>query len=68
VSYAVSANMPDGLYTCYDLPQRTILNWNAHFADFNDYTDFEEAFVQNLVGNVITFADIYDKSKAAGEE
>ena len=59
VTGAVSFNTPDFFFTCFDIPRRAANNWGLHFDEFPDSDDFGEAFIQNVVGNVITFSDIY---------
>ena len=38
-----------------------------HFTEFVSFKDFEYAFMQNLLGNILSFMDIYEKSSAAAE-
>ena len=66
ITHAISNNFPDFLFACHDIPRRAVLNWGIHFDSFPDSDDFGEAFIQNVVGNVITFSDIYQKTKEAG--
>jgi len=39
-----------------------------HFTDFLSFKDFEYAFMQNLLGNILSFMDIYEKSSAAADK
>ena len=63
----LSGHLPDAIYYCYFLPSTAYTLWTKHYQTFNDLKDFEGAFIQNIMGNILTFVDIYDKTYYAAE-
>ena len=59
--------MPWAFYFCYSLPEKTQNVWLTHFHTFKSFKDFEYAFMQNLLGNILTFMDVYEKSASAAK-
>ena len=41
--------------------------WVAHLQTFENFQDFQYAFMQNLLGNVLSFMDVYEKMSVAAE-
>jgi len=67
ISLSTVPFMPFTFYFCYSLPEKTKDVWLAHFHEFRSFKDFEYAFMQNLLGNILSFMDVYEKSAAAAE-
>ena len=42
---SLAANLPDALYGCYSIPNSAYSEWVIHYKKFNDFADFEGAFV-----------------------
>jgi hypothetical protein len=49
------------------VPSTAYKNWQAHYKTFKDIHDFEGAFIQNIMGNFLSFIDIYNKTTIAAE-
>jgi hypothetical protein len=62
-----SGYLPDAIYYCYFVPSTAYKNWQAHYKTFKDIHDFEGAFIQNIMGNFLSFIDIYNKTTIAAE-
>lgn len=56
----LSGYLPDAIYYCYFVPEDTKEMWTEHYKTFIDIHDFEGAFIQNIMGNFLTFIDIYN--------
>jgi hypothetical protein len=55
-----SGYLPDAIYYCFFVPETTYDVWTEHYETFEDIHDFEGAFIQNIMGNFLTFIDIYN--------
>jgi len=64
---ALSGYLPDAIYYCYFLPEKSSMAWQLHYESFDGINDFEGAFIQNIAGNYLTFIDIYNKTMIASE-
>lgn len=62
VTKTLASNLPDAIYTCYTIPVNSYNLWTYHFEQFADIDDFQGAFIQNLMGNMISFMDMYNKT------
>lgn len=67
VTATFAANLPDAIYDCYVLPAKAFQAWVKHYETFESMSDFEGAFEQNLMGNMLTFIDIYEQASTAGK-
>jgi hypothetical protein len=47
------------------LPATADSRWQAHYQTFESLYDFEAGFIQNIMGNYLSFIDIYNKITAA---
>jgi hypothetical protein len=54
--------LPWTAYYCYSLPEKAEKVWIEHYKKFLNFRDFEYAFMQNLLGNILTFMDVYERS------
>ena len=61
----LSGNLPDAIYFCWFLPATADSRWQAHYQTFESLYDFEAGFIQNIMGNYLSFIDIYNKITAA---
>ena len=59
--------IPFTVYFCYSLPEKIDLVWVKHYEDFESFKDFQYGFMQNLLGNILSFMDVFEKSAAAAE-
>lgn len=62
-----SGYLPDAIYYCYFVPGTAFKVWDTHYKTFLSLEDFEQAFLQNILGNLLTFSDIYKKVEVAAE-
>lgn len=62
-----SGHLPDAIYYCYFVPGTAYRVWTAHYKTFLNLRDFEGAFIQNIMGNFLTFIDIYQKMAVASD-
>lgn len=67
VSLSVTPHLPFAIYFCYSLPEKTQQLWIEHFQKFVNFKDFQYAFMQNILGNILTFMDIYEKAAVAAQ-
>lgn len=66
----VSGYLPDSIYYCWFLPAQAGVLWQEHYESFDSLYDFEAGFIQNIMGNYLSFIDIYNKitvAAAAGD-
>jgi len=63
----ISGYLPDAIYYCYFLPSTAYRLWTAHYQTFYSLQDFEAGFIQNIMGNILSFVDIYEKTYYAAE-
>lgn len=63
----MSGYLPDTIYYCYFVPRRTYVAWNKHYKQFDSLDDFEGGFIQNIMGNFLTFIDVYENVETAAE-
>lgn len=63
----LSGYLPDAIYYCYFVPGTAYRLWTAHYQTFYNLQDFEGAFIQNIMGNFLSFIDIYNKVYVAAE-
>ena len=63
----LSGYLPDAIYYCYFVPSTAYRVWTAHYQTFYNLQDFEGAFIQNIMGNLLSFIDIYNKVYVAAE-
>ena len=63
----LSGYLPDAIYYCYFVPETASSNWAEHYQTFKDIHDFEGAFIQNIMGNFLSFIDVYNKTTIAAE-
>ena len=63
----LSGYLPDALYYCYFVPGTAYSTWTKHYKTFYNLKDFEAGFIQNLMGNFLSFIDIYEKTETAAE-
>mmetsp|Transcript_9366 Transcript_9366/g.14227 ORF Transcript_9366/g.14227 Transcript_9366/m.14227 type:complete len:89 (-) Transcript_9366:1010-1276(-) len=62
ITLSLSPYVPFTIYYCYSLPAKTEAAWIEHYQKFASFKDFEYAFMQNLLGNILSFMDVYEKS------
>jgi hypothetical protein len=62
ITLSVGPYVPWAFYFCYALPEKTENIWIQHYNEFVNFKDFEYAFMQNLLGNILSFMDVYEKS------
>ena len=67
ITLSVGPYVPWAFYFCYALPEKTENIWIQHYNEFVNFKDFEYAFMQNLLGNILSFMDVYEKSAQAAE-
>eukprot|EP00349_Pseudokeronopsis_sp_Brazil_P011690 CAMPEP_0202979040 /NCGR_PEP_ID=MMETSP1396-20130829/85307_1 /ASSEMBLY_ACC=CAM_ASM_000872 /TAXON_ID= /ORGANISM="Pseudokeronopsis sp., Strain Brazil" /LENGTH=82 /DNA_ID=CAMNT_0049718297 /DNA_START=150 /DNA_END=398 /DNA_ORIENTATION=- len=60
VTGTFAANLPDAIYICYTLPGIAYDTWVEYYETFVDFEDYQGAFIQNLMGNMLSFMDIYN--------
>jgi hypothetical protein len=63
----LSGYLPDAIYFCYFVPGTAKHRWRDHYETFLSLSDFEGAFIQNIMGNFLSFIDIYSKVQAAAD-
>jgi hypothetical protein len=63
----LSGYLPDAIYYCWFVPGTAYKAWTNHYKGFVNLDDFEQAFIQNILGNFLTFSDIYKKTSVAAE-
>jgi hypothetical protein len=63
----LSGYLPDAIYYCYFVPGTAFSTWTKHYKTFYNLKDFEAGFIQNLMGNFLSFIDIYEKTEIAAE-
>ena len=63
----LSGYLPDAIYYCYFVPSTAYNTWTAHYKIFKSIHDFEGAFIQNIMGNFLSFIDIYNKTAIAAK-
>ena len=66
-SSTLSGYLPDTIYYCYFVPGTASRTWNNHYKHFYNLKDFEGGFIQNIMGNFLSFMDIYEKTEVAAE-
>lgn len=52
---------PFTAYFCYKQPGRIKDTLYKHYPRFESFVDFEYAFMQNVLGNILTYMDIYEE-------
>lgn len=67
VTLSITPFIPYSVYFCYNLPAKTQLAWETHYKSFVNFKDFQYAFMQNMLGNILSFMDIYEKTALAAE-
>lgn len=63
----LSGYLPDSIYHCYFVPGTAFRTWTNHYKTFFNLRDFEAGFIQNIMGNFLSFIDIYEKTYVAAE-
>lgn len=58
---SITPFIPFSLYFCYRLPGKTQEAWQSYYKTFLNFKDFEYAFMQNMLGNILSYMDIYEK-------
>lgn len=64
---SISGYLPDAIYYCFFVPKTAKQVWTAHYKTFQSLQDFEAGFIQNIMGNFLSFIDIYDRIYTAAE-
>ena len=65
VSMTVATQVPYAIYYCYALPEKAEKAWLSQLSKFISFKDFEYAFMQNILGNILSYMDAYEKSAHA---
>ena len=65
ITLSIMPHIPFTLYFCYQLPGKADDLWTNHLKEFDGFKDFEYAFMQNLLGNILSFMDAYEISAKA---
>jgi hypothetical protein len=63
----ISGYLPDAIYYCYFVPKTAKKVWTQHYKTFQSLQDFEAGFIQNIMGNILSFIDIYNRTYIAVE-